>query len=189
MTTKRIVPPAVQPIALAQAKAHLRVSSSAEDELINELISAATQLLEQETGLALISQNWRLWIDNLPADGLVELPFHPVQRITNVTWYDSEGVPQSLAGNSYFLNAISRPARMRFDRIACPAGICNGIEIDFDAGFGDIGADCPDILCRAILALIAHWYEFRGVYTPQDQPVSVPEIYTRLTRHYRQIRI
>ncbi|MEM9574357.1 MAG: phage head-tail connector protein [Pseudomonadota bacterium] len=189
MTSLLIVPPQVQPITLAEAKAHLRVSSDVEDELIADLSRAATQMLEGETGLALISQTWRFWLDALPPDGIICLPQHPVQRIQQVTWYDAHGTPTVLDGGAYYLNTLTRPARLRFDRASCPMGMCNGIEIDFDAGFGSVGTDTPDMLRRALLALIAHWYEFRGAYSADDQPVSVPEIYMRLTRHHRRVQI
>jgi uncharacterized phiE125 gp8 family phage protein len=45
------------------------------------------------------------------------------------------------------------------------------------------------MLKRAILTLVAHWYEFRGVYDAADHPVSVPALYARLTRHFRLARL
>jgi uncharacterized phiE125 gp8 family phage protein len=64
----------------------------------------------------------------------------------------------------------------------------NGIEIDFTAGFGEAGTDVPDLLRRAILALVAHWYEFRGVYDA-GQPVSYPAGYDRMISSYRARRL
>jgi len=64
-----------------------------------------------------------------------------------------------------------------------------GVEIDFRAGFGPAGPAVPDTLRRAILTLVAHWYEFRGSYGPSEQPVSVPMAYSRLVRAWRRIGI
>lgn len=189
MTYEQITKPSVAPVTLSETKMHMRISSGDEDELLSQLIAAATELTERETGIALITQTWRLWLDALPLDGTVSLPKHPVQRIEQITWYDADGAALTLEGESYFLNTVTRPATLKFQRSALPAGFCNGIEIDFTTGFGDIGTDIPDMLRRAILALVAHWYEFRGVYAPADQPVSVPDIYSRLTSHYRQARL
>ena len=65
----------------------------------------------------------------------------------------------------------------------------NGVEIDFTAGFGEAGADVPDLLKRAILLLVGHWYEFRAGFGPADQPVSYPAGYERLIAFYRAGRL
>ena len=65
----------------------------------------------------------------------------------------------------------------------------NGLEIDFRAGFGEAGTDVPDLLRRAILLLVAHWYEFRAGFGPGDQPVSYPPSYERMIAHYRDRRL
>lgn len=189
MAFKQITAPSVTAVTLAQTKAHLRIDSTAEDEFLTGLITSAVDFLEAEAGLSLIKQEWRLWYDCLTDDGVIHFPRHPVQRMTQVTWYNAEGLPIILPGSAYFLNTMTRPARLRFDRAECPAGTCNGIEIDFESGYGDTGTDVPDMIKRALLVLIAHWYEFRGVYAPVDQPVSVPELYSRLIRHYRPVRL
>lgn len=189
MTSQLIEPAQIQPITLVETKAHLRVTSDEEDAFIESLIVAATQMLERETGVALITQSWRFWIDAAPSDKIIRLPVHPVQQITEVRWFDAEGASVVLDPDNYFLNAITRPARLRLDTSPSLANPCNGIEVDLVAGFGDVGSDAPDILRRALLVLVAHWYEFRGVYSAEDQPVSVPEAYTRLIRHYRRVRL
>lgn len=189
MTFQLISPAAVQAVTLDDAKAHLRVTTSEEDEVIDGLIKSASQLVESETALSLTTQTFRLWVDDLPDNLVVCLPRNPARNIAQIVWYDSEGTPVVLPGSAYFFNSTSRPARLKFDRAACPSGPCNGIEIDFDAGFGNTGVDVPDLIKRAMKVLIAHWYEFRGVYAPSDQPVSVPDLYTHLIRHYRQVRL
>jgi uncharacterized phiE125 gp8 family phage protein len=65
----------------------------------------------------------------------------------------------------------------------------NGVEIDFSAGFGEAGADVPDLLKRAILLLVAHWFEFRAGFGPADQPASYPAGYERLIAGYRAGRL
>ncbi len=65
----------------------------------------------------------------------------------------------------------------------------NGLEIDLVVGFGDLGVDVPDTLKRAILLLVAHWYEFRGAVPPSQQPVSLPPGFDRLVAAYRGVRL
>ncbi len=40
----------------------------------------------------------------------------------------------------------------------------NGVEIDFSAGYGEAGTDVPDLAQRAMLMLVAHWFEFRASF-------------------------
>jgi len=47
----------------------------------------------------------------------------------------------------------------------------------------------PDLLKRAILLLVAHWYEFRSGFGPDDQPASFPPGYERLIAGYRAGRL
>ena len=67
MTLMRTVTAAVEPVTLAEVKAHLRLDHASEDELLGGLIRAAREEVERATGLALIDQDWRLVIDEWPA--------------------------------------------------------------------------------------------------------------------------
>ena len=82
MPEKRVVDPASEPITLAEAKSHLRVTSNAEDALINSLIVAARDLCEHETGgRVLMTQTWELSLDRLAAASARDQHHqHQVQR-------------------------------------------------------------------------------------------------------------
>lgn len=179
--------PAVPPVTLADAKAHLRVTHDGEDALIADLIATAASFIGDDAGLALTTRAFRLTVSDC-TDGVVSLPRHPVARIISVTVYDGDGLPSLIDGSRYRLDALRRPATLTLDRGVVPRDT-NGIEIEFQAGFGDVGSDVPDALRRAVLSLVAHWYEMRGVYTPSDQPVSVPILYSRLVRPWRRIGV
>jgi uncharacterized phiE125 gp8 family phage protein len=78
------------------------------------------------------------------------------------------------------LDAAARPARLWLRSRPSPGQPLNGIEIDFTAGFGDTGADVPDMLKRAMLTHIAQMFEFRGAVSIDQQPATVPDGYERL---------
>ncbi|MEZ5810877.1 MAG: head-tail connector protein [Rhizobiaceae bacterium] len=189
MTLFRTVNPAVEPVTLADAKAHLRVDHASEDTLITGLVAAARDHVERQTGLALIDQDWRLALDRWPATGIIPLGRHPVSVVLSVTVYDGDGGASPVDPAGYQLDAHSRPARLLVHERP-PAGLCmNGIEIDFRAGFGAAGTDVPDLVKRAMLMLVAHWYEFRGSHGAEAQPVSVPAGFDRLVAGYRPGRL
>ena len=106
-----------------------------------------------------------------------------------MTAYGTEGEASLVDPADYQLDTLSRPARLHFEARPEPLRIMNGIEIDFSAGFGEAGTDVPDLLRRAILLLVAHWYEFRAQFEPADQPVSYPAGYDRMIASYRDRRL
>ena len=189
MTLILAEPPEAEPVSLLLAKAHLRVTHDSEDALIAGLIGAARQEVERGTGLALLTQGWRLVLDDWPADGTLLLMRHPVRSVAAVTVYDDAGEPTVLPASAYAVDALSRPGRVRMLAPVSVGSPLNGIEVDFSAGFGSAGADVPDGLKRAILLLVAHWFEFRGAVSPGEQPVGYPLGYACLLDPFRLRRL
>ncbi len=60
---RRVTPPAVEPVALEELRAFLRVSHEAEDGLIARLGRAARERVCEETGRALTAETWRMAAD------------------------------------------------------------------------------------------------------------------------------
>lgn len=187
MTIAELSPPAGEPITLAEAKAHLRIDGVQEDTLIEDLIRAAREHLEQVTGLALMARGFRLYRDAWPEDGLIQIARGPVQAIDAVTVYDAAGLPAELSLTGAILDGRPRPARLLLPARPEPGKAMNGIEIDFTAGFGEAAAEVPDTLKRALLLHVAHLYEFRGAVPPDLQPASVPTGYERLIAPWRRL--
>lgn len=189
MTLVRTVAPEAEPVTVAEVKAHLRIAHASEDELLAGLIRAAREDVERATGLALIEQGWRLVLDRWPQGGTATLLRQPVREVISVTAYGSEGEAWRVGTSTYQTDTLSRPARVHFGETPEPLRTLNGVEIDFTAGFGEAGTDVPDTLKRAILLLVAHWYEFRASFGPDDQPVSYPPGYERLIAGWRARRL
>lgn len=189
MTFVRTTEPSVEPITLSEAKANLRIDHDSEDALIEALICAAREEVEASAGLALIDQDWRRVLDCLPASGRLLLHRHPVKAITSITLYGSEGEASLLDPSDYQLDALSRPARVHILKQPLQFRAMNGVEVDFSAGFGESGADVPDLIKRAMHVLVAHWFEFRASFGAADQPVSFPDAYQRLIGPYRMRRL
>ncbi|EKF19777.1 hypothetical protein NA2_05533 [Nitratireductor pacificus pht-3B] len=112
MTLFRTVDPAVEPVTLVEAKAHLRIAHAGEDELLNGLIRAAREEVETTTGSALINQSWRMVLDDWPRDALLLLRRPPVRQIISVTVFDADGAGSVLDPARYHLDPVSSPARL-----------------------------------------------------------------------------
>lgn len=189
MTLFRTAEPEAEPVSVADAKAHLRIDHDSEDDFLAGLIRAAREEVEQATGVAMIDQTWRLAVDGVPLGRVLLLRRGPVKEILSVTLYGSEGEAALVDPAGYQLDALSRPARLHFGERPSGLRAMNGIEVDFTAGYGEAGADVPDLLKRAVLMLVAHWYEFRANFGAKDQPVSFPDGYRRLVAPFMPRRL
>lgn len=185
-------PPALEPVALAEAKAHLRVGHGDEDALITRLITAARAHLESTLTRAFVTQGWSLWLDAWPAGGIVRLPLAPVREIAAVRIFDTAGVVTSLTSAIWFLDAVSHPARLVAQAGNVwprPGRRANGIEVAFSAGHGDLASEVPEELRQAILLLVAHWYENREPADASATVIPLPHGIAELIAPFRERRI
>jgi uncharacterized phiE125 gp8 family phage protein len=128
MTAALITPPAVEPVALADAKAHLRIDSGDDDALLTAALVAARVHVEALTRRVLIEQGWRVYRDAWPPDRSLTIRLAPLISVDAVTIYDADGDPTVLAEDAYAGDAISVPGRIVLAASAPPPGrAVNGI--------------------------------------------------------------
>jgi uncharacterized phiE125 gp8 family phage protein len=181
------VPPLVEPVGLAEAKAHLRVPHVDDDALISTLIVSARRRVEVKTGLRLISQGCSQFMDFWPRGGVVELDVKPVSAVSDVIIYGDLDTTAPVDPAHYFLDATSNPPRVVFrqGRNPSPPGRrAKGIEVRFTAGFG-LAAAVPVDLKQAVLLLVADAYAHRGDESVRVMPPAVLE----LINPYRVMRL
>jgi uncharacterized phiE125 gp8 family phage protein len=171
-------PPAVEPVALAEAKAQLRVMHSDDDVYISTLIVSARRRIEARTGLRLITQGWSQFMDGWPVGGMIALGLNPVSAVTDLITYGDTDTPATVDPAHYFLDAESHPPRVVFrqGRTPSPAGRrAKGIEVRMTAGFG-LAAAVPQDLKQAILLLVADAHAHRGDDTTRLMPPAVLDL-------------
>lgn len=165
----RQTPPAVEPVTLSQAKAHLRVDSTDDDAYIASLITAAREWVEQYLDRTLVHTQWVMRFDKFPDSGIepVELPRPPMvtsgtATAVTVTFTQEVGTTSTYSTAEY-----------RVDRYATPGAVLpiygttwtphrqddNAISITWWAGYGASGSDVPAAIRHAMLMLIGHWYD------------------------------
>ena len=88
MTTILLSGPLDEPLTLAEAKSHLRVDHGDEDTLIQSLITSARLHVETLTGRVLMTQSWRLVLDDWPRRNILSIPLGPVQAVGAVRVYE-----------------------------------------------------------------------------------------------------
>jgi uncharacterized phiE125 gp8 family phage protein len=175
--------PAVEPVLLADAKAHMRVDGNAEDDQIASLIAAARVAIESEIRRVLIAQRWRGITELWPARGIL-LPVVPVLSVEVVCAIDGEGAATILDQSDYELDLADFSLRLE-NR---PSGAVH-YEIDFTAGYGPSGASVPQPLKQAIRLLVTHWFENRAAAVVGEAASEIQPGWRELVAPYRRMAL
>ena len=148
MSYKLIIPPAVEPITLAEARDHLRLDAdnTALDAQIAIWITAAREACEHEIHRALITQTWELVLDEFPC-GALRLTLPPLQSILSVKYLDPAGTETTLAPSEYSMDKDTEPGFV-VPSLAAGAwpstqGTINAVRVQFRVGYGDTSAAVP----------------------------------------------
>ncbi len=112
MAVAVIQQPAVEPLHLDEARAHLRVPSgqTGQDAAVRRMISAARRYVESFCSLALVRQQQLLTLDCFPAE--IGLPVGPLRAVQSIQYVDTDGVTQTLAASAYRVDTYSERPRI-----------------------------------------------------------------------------
>lgn len=164
MALKLTIPPDVEPISLDEAKAHLRVDTSEDDELISSLITAAREFAEGFQNRSYTTQTWDLWLDHWPSKGYISTPRPPLQYISSIKCYSPDNTEYTINPADYFADSKSEPGRVILAYGKCwpPVELrrANGIVVTFVGGYGE-PTQVPKKMLLAMKLLIGFWYENR----------------------------
>ena len=168
MTLAVTTEPAIEPISLDEAKAHLRVDHSEEDLLIERLVTAARRTVERWEWRTHYTTTYTLYLDAFDTeDGIIYLPRPPLQSITSVKYYDPDDTLQTWASSNYEVDTSMHPGRLRpVSTVTWPTtdDRLNAVEIEYVAGY-TTAALVPANTRAAILLLVDHYFNNRGVMT------------------------
>lgn len=180
-----VMPPILDVITVADARAHVRIPSTDQDEQIGVWVRAATRKLEQDTELALLTQTWELTLTGFPSwpDPIV-IPRRPIQTIASVKYYDTAGVLQTVTNTDYLLDAW-RPRIGLAQTKYWPAALrtFQPVVIRFDAGY--MAPDLvPEDLKHAVRLLVGHFSEQFQATQAGNRPQSIDLGYEALIAPY-----
>jgi uncharacterized phiE125 gp8 family phage protein len=163
-----VTAPTEEPVSLDEAKAHCRINTTSEDDLILALIIAARTQVEAKTERALVTQVWDFKLDDV-WDYVFDVPKPPLQTISFVKYVDYSNVVQTLSSSLYQFSAPSGPHAERgrlmpvlgaFWPIARPDTF-DAYTIRAVCGYG-LATAVPQPLKNAILFLVAEMYDRRS---------------------------
>lgn len=203
MSSRLLIPPAVEPITLAEAKSHVQIVATDQDGNLERAIAAARSTVETYCERALITSTWRL---NAPIDeraralGYLELAPSPARSIVTVSVIDPELEPapvrraripaplRALDGRPRLGPVIPNVRALTVDEYAVdldveparlwlaewPTTIGARVAVTFTAGYGDTGAAVPPSLIQTMLQLVGLYFEFREDVTTGVRLEALP---------------
>jgi uncharacterized phiE125 gp8 family phage protein len=182
--------PAIEPIALADAKKWLKIETSDDDDVVGALITAARLMVEAQIRRMLITQTWRLIHDRWPNGRLIKIPLAPFQSLIAMRVYDANGTAQAVSSSLYYVDSVPDAARIIFGAPPPTPGRANaGIEIDIVVGYGASAESVPEPLRQAIRMLVTDWYENRGDAGADDLANALPSSARALAAPYQRPKL
>ena len=160
-----VIPPTVEPVSLAEAKKHLRVDLTDDDELIADLISVAREHVEDVTRRAILTQTWDICLQAWPYGSFVVIPYGCLQSVDSIKWRDFDGIEHTLIeGDDYLVERNGEKLGRVVMLPSWPVGglyPSNPITIRFTCGWTSPSL-VPSRIKSAIKLLCADLYERRG---------------------------
>lgn len=164
----RATDPAVEPVSVSEAKAHLRVDTDDDDTYIGTLITAARQWAETYLDRSLVYTQWEMKLDMFPWE--IEMPRPPMAQdgtttAVSITYTLNESLgTATLSTSEYRVDRAATPgvARTNYGG-SWPSHLAdqNSVTVTWWGGYGSSGSDVPAAIRHAILMHVGHLYERR----------------------------
>jgi len=163
MGLSKTTPPAIEPITLTEAKAHLRIVDSLDDVYITTLISVAREWCERYTNRQFITATYTYTLPYFRGCKIV-LPRPNLLGVTSIKYYDTENILQTLSASDYTVITNSLPGMVELNYTSSwPSTYirAEAVSVIYTSGYGVTAASVPTAIKQAILIMIASLYENR----------------------------
>lgn len=185
MHLKTITGPTVEPLTVAEARAHCYAPDGVEeDALLSGLITTMREVGEQKTGRAWVPVTLELIAAGFPRgcgpNARLALPRPPLQSVTSVVYYALDGVQQTMDVADYIADTDAIVGGVY------PAGgnewpettkdRHDAVRVRFVAGYPTTGspeeATTPQSLCDWMKVRVATAYEHREAVTAVSRELA-----------------
>lgn len=172
------------PITEADLSEYLRLDDgTGACQSLDIFMNAATKIGISYLQRALLRQRYTFLIDGVPYIGTklrsklsgsevtfldtIDLPFAGLIELISVKVIDKDGLEIVVDPDSYIIDDISVPSRIRFTSYgAIPMSDADRLQIVYDAGYGEDTEEVPEGIRLGLLALAGYMYEHRGECAP-----------------------
>jgi len=181
MTVTVVTPITQEPLTTQEVRQHLRLDFSDDDSYLALMISEAREFGEAETRRAFAPQGLQavLEIPLIPSgplsggvgyrQSLLEVPLPPVTSIESIEGETSPGIFQVIDSSNYVVDLSQQPCRVylltsAYSFLGSQWTLWIGpynprFRVNYHAGYSL--TQFPFTLKRAMLELIAYWYDYR----------------------------
>ncbi len=194
----KIVTAAVaDPVTVAVAKSHLKITHSFEDDDVQRLIKSATSWAQDETKRIIMSTVVDLSLHDFPFR-FFGLPGGKVTAVEKVDYIDDEGNPQTLSGATSDTPGTDYQEDLTDDERAflypaiddfwpsVQSGTINVLTVQFTVGYGVKPEDVPESITQAILFKIGDMYTARDSEDAKGKSAAVTAAENLLHAHVLQ---
>lgn len=178
------IAPTLEPVTLAEMRAHLRLDSHDENEYVGTLLQAGREYLETQTGRSFVQQTWKLLMDDFPDAEVIRPPRPPLLAVSSITYVDVDGDTQTWDSEEYEVDRYTEPGRIYLaygESYPTARDIENAVCVTYTAGYGEPDgtaaasqAAVPESIKHALKMLVSHWYENREPVITGSSPASLP---------------
>jgi uncharacterized phiE125 gp8 family phage protein len=158
--------PAVEPVSLTEAKAHLRVDYDDDDvALITPMIKAARMYCENFQNRAYVTQTWTMYLPWFHK--VIKIPKGSLQTVNSVKYKNSDGTEVTLTENVNYIYSKTGIEGI----LTTPYGVTwpaftqyplDAVTIEFTCGYG-LAVAVPETIKQAILMLVKYWYDQKDI--------------------------
>lgn len=192
-----VTEPIVEPVTLAEVKAHMRITHADEDDLLSSFIVSARVYTEQYLSRSLVSQTWDFFYDLFPQScyEAMEIPLPPLKSVTTIKYYDGDEVEQTWDNTKYTVDTSSLPPiaypnlgesypSTRYFRKSVTIRAVTGYA-DSGASPVDLADNIPSSIKTAISMLVAHMNENREIAMVGISVNETPMSYQTILAPYK----
>lgn len=173
MVITQYTAPTTAPLTFWELKQHLKIDQDQADEenLLIQVLSAATARVEQLTRRQLEQATWDYSLQSWPDVDYIKLPFGNLQSVGSVKWKNTTGTEATLAANTDYLVEINGDQCGRIVlpyNTLWPSGTLypsNPITIRFTCGYTTVPATAGKVVpsnLKAAILLVAERLWHRG---------------------------
>ena len=179
--------PTEEPVDVAEAKRHLRLSAG-EDVQVALLIEAARERCERELDRAIMATTYKYTLRTWPGN-FIELPKPPLTSVTEVRYTDTGEAEQTLtASTDYTVDTTSTPGRICLIKNkswpSVSSDAAHPIQITYVAGYASAN-EVPSAITHAIMLFCGHYYENREQVITGTTATTLPQAATDLLAAFR----
>ena len=159
----------------AEAKDFLKVDTTADDTIIDNLVAAATESCQIYTNQYFINTVVTQYSDNWKE--FYSLYKSPVSSITHIKYYDTNDSLQTLAASNYILDDTYKPSRIGIavdGELPNVADRINAVQVKYTVGYGTASTDVPEGIRTAFILTVGNWYENRQSLITRRTETQLP---------------